>query len=145
MLNRYKDQFTLFLELGFIAVNHADESSAVKLFTAAEMLRPDEVLTVIGFGYLHLCKLEVKSAIDMFEKALKKEPNNPIAKSLLGFCFALTPDHVKEGTKLLEDMKAQANSKDIKELDNVLLGFVDKFVKKEPSSSHKRMPHHPPR
>lgn len=144
MLNRYKDQFTLFLELGFIAVNHADESSAVKLFTAAEMLRPDEVLTVIGFGYLHLCKLEVKSAIDMFEKALKKEPNNPIAKSLLGFCFALTPDHVKEGKKILEDMKAHANSKDIRELDSVLLGFVNEFVKKEPSS-HKPMPHHPPR
>ena len=144
MLNRYKDQFTLFLELGFIAVNHADENSAIKLFTAAGMLRPSEALTIIGFGYLHLCKLEVKSAINMFEKALKKEPNNPIAKSLLGFCFALTPDHVKEGKHILEEMKSHAKSKDVKELDSVLLKFVDEFVKKEPSS-HKRMPHHPPR
>lgn len=144
MLNRYKDQFTLFLELGFIAVNHADEGSAVKLFRAAEMLRPSEVLTIIGFGYLHLCKLEVKSAINMFEKVLKKEPNNPIAKSLLGFCFALTPDHVKEGKDILEDMKAHAKGKDIQELDNVLLGFVNDYVKKEPYS-HKRTPHHPPR
>lgn len=144
MLNRYKDHFTLFLELGFIAVNHADESSAVKLFTAAELLRPEEVLTIIGFGYLHLCKLEVKSAINMFEKALQKEPDNPIAKSLLGFCFALTPDHVNEGKKILEDMKAHAKGKDVQELDTVLLGFVDEFVKKKPSS-HKHMPHHPPR
>lgn len=144
MLNRYKDQFTLFLELGFIAVNHADESSAVKLFQAAELLRPEEPLTIIGFGYLHLCKLEVNSAIKMFEKALKKDPNNPIANSLLGFCFALTPEHVKKGKHILEDMKAHAKTKDIKELDNVLLGFVNEFTKKD-SSPHKRMPHHPPR
>lgn len=144
MLTRYKDQFTLFLELGFIAVNHADEDSAVKLFTAAEMLRPSEVLTVIGFGYLNLCKLEIKPAIKLFEKALKKEPNNPIAKSLLGFCLALTPDHIKEGEHILQEMQSHAKSKDIKELDNVLLGFVNEFIKKKPSS-HKGMPHHPPR
>lgn len=141
MLNRYKDQFNLFLELGFIAVNHADEDSALKLFTAAEMLKPSEVLTIIGFGYLHLCKLEVKLAIKMFEKALKKEPNNPIAKSLLGFCFALTPDSVKKGKHILEEMKTHATSKDVKELDSVLLDFVNKFTKETPSSK----PHHPPR
>lgn len=142
MLNRYKDQFTLFLELGFIAVNHADEDSAMKLFTAAEMLRPSEVLTLIGFGYLHLCKLEVKPAIKMFEKALQKEPNNPIATSLLGFCFALTPDKVKKGEHILEEMKARATSKEVKELDSVLLDFVNKFVKEKPSA-HKFKPHHP--
>lgn len=142
MLNRYKDQFTLFLELGFIAVNHADEDSAVKLFTAAEMLRPSEVLTTIGFGYLHFCKLEIKPAVEKFEKALKKEPNNPIAKSLLGFCLALHPGDTKKGEAMLEELKEHTKSKEIKELDSVLLGFINEFVKKK-SSPSKHMPRHP--
>lgn len=144
MLNHYKDEFTLFLELGFIAVNHADEDSAVKLFTAAEMLRPSEVLTTIGFGYLHFCKLEIQPAIQMFEKALKKEPNNPIAKSLLGFCLALHPGDTNKGEAMLEELKSHTKSKEIKELDSVLLQFIKEFVKKKPSS-HKNMPHHPRR
>lgn len=144
MLNRYKDQFTLFLELGFIAVNHADEDSAVKLFTAAEMLRPSEVLTTIGFGYLHFCKLEIKPAIEKFEKALKKEPNNPIAKSLLGFCFALHPGDTQKGERMLEELKAHTKSKEIKELDGVLLGFINEFIKKKPSTQ-RNLPHPPPR
>ncbi len=141
MLNRYKDQFTLFLELGFIAVNHADEDSALKLFTAAEMLRPSEILTTIGFGYLHFCKLEIKPAIEKFEKALKKEPGNPIAKSLLGFCLALNPGDTEKGEGMLEDLKAHTKSKEIQELDGVLLGFINEFVKKK-SSSPRNMPPH---
>jgi len=133
VLDEFKDRFTLFLESGFIAVNQADEDSAVKLFNAAEMVYPDHVLTRVGFGYMYLCKLEIKKAIEMFEGALKREPNNEIAKSLLGFCFSLTPDQGMKGEKILEETKNETKDKGIKELNNVLLDFVDQFVKAKPS------------
>ena len=59
-LNKFKDDFFLFLEAGFIAVNQADEDAAVKLFKAAQLLDPQQSLPQIGFGYLHLHKLELK-------------------------------------------------------------------------------------
>ena len=53
-IKKYLDDFILLVEAGFIAVNQADEDAATKLFHAAELLRPENVLSKIGFGYLHL-------------------------------------------------------------------------------------------
>ena len=53
-LKKYEEDFFLFLEAGFIAINQADEDSAVKLFKTCELLQPENPLIKIGFGYLHL-------------------------------------------------------------------------------------------
>lgn len=130
MLNKkFKDDFYVLLEAGFIAVNQADEDAALKLFKAAEMLDPTNLLPSVGFGYLHLHKLELAQAVKRFEEALKKEPNNDMAKSLLGICMSLSPEMMVQGEKILaQTMKSKDPS--IKELSHTAIDFVEKYVKK---------------
>lgn len=131
-LNKYKNDFIVFLEAGFIAVNQADEDSALKLFEAAQLLDPNSTLPKVGIGYLHLHKLELTKAIALFEKVIKEEPENEMAKAFLGICLAMAPNREKEGEKIL---KQTVHSTDplIKNLSNTSLEFVEKFVKKEAS------------
>lgn len=131
-LEKYKKDFFLFLEGGFIAINQADEDSAIKLFKAAEILDPKNSLIKIGLGYLHLHKLELKAAIDTFEAVLKKEPQNEMAKTFLGIALSWTPTDTMKGEKLLAETKKSKDSS-IKTLSKSALDFVDKFIKKEPS------------
>ena len=132
----YKQDWLLFTETGFIAVNQADEDSATKLFQAGEMLNPDSTLPKVGFGYLHLHKLELKQAVKVFEDILKKEPANEMAKAFLGLCMGLMPNMVEKGEKILGET---AKSKDplIHQLSSTAIHFVDKFVKKTPGPAGK--------
>ena len=57
-LKKYKEDWLLFTEAGFIAVNQADEDAAIKLFRAGETLNPENTLPQVGIGYLHLHKLD---------------------------------------------------------------------------------------
>ena len=139
MLEKYKKDFILFAEAGFIAVNQADEDAAVKLFKAAELLDKENTLPLVGLGYLYLHKLELVKAIDAFEKALKKEPSNEMAKTLLGICKSMTVNQVSEGEKLLHETE-KSKDKDVKKLSDMAIDFVKKFIKKEPSPSEIRKP-----
>jgi len=129
--NKKKD-FILLLEAGFIAVNQADEVSARRLFNAAAVLNPESTLPKVGIGYLHLHKLELKQACELFENALKEDPNNEMAKTFLGLSLGFTPKGVTKAEQILE---GTAQSKDtlIHNLSVSALDFIDKFVKKEPS------------
>ena len=50
-LAKYKEHFIVMVEAGFIAVNQADEDSAMKLFKAATLLDPKNLLPRVGMGY----------------------------------------------------------------------------------------------
>lgn len=128
-INKYKEDFILLVEAGFIAVNQADEDAAFKLFRAAEMLNGDNVLPRIGFGYLHLHKLELKQAVKAFEDVLEKEPQNDMAKAFLGLSMSMMPNSIEKGEKILEQT---LKSKDpmIKRLADTAIDFVERFVKK---------------
>lgn len=130
-LKKYKEDFFILLESGFIAVNQADEDSAFKLFRAAKILNPENTLPLVGFGYLHLHKLELPQAIRQFEDVLKKEPKNEMAKALLGISMTLSPQELKKGEKVLDEtLKSQDPM--IKQLADTAKEFVDKFVKTTP-------------
>jgi len=131
-LEAFRDDFILLLESGFIAVNLADEDSALKLFKAAELLNPESTLPKVGQGYMHLHKLELKEACKLFEKVLKKEPNNEMAKTFLGLCLTLSPSAVEEGEKILEETTKSSDNL-VKNLSHTALDFVDKFIKKAPT------------
>lgn len=133
---KYQDDFILLLEAGFIAVNQADEDAALKLFRAAEMLNPDNVMPQVGFGYLHLHKLELKQAVKAFEDVLHKEPHNEMAKAFLGLCMSMMPNQVDKGEKILEQT---LKSKDpmIKRLAGTAIDFVERFIKKNPGPAGK--------
>ena len=109
-----------------------DEESAVRLFKAAELIDNKNPLTKIGFGYLHLHKLELKKAITLFEGVLKDDPKNEMAKTFMGIALSMTPNDLNKGEQILEQNLTSDNA-DIKKLAGIALDFVDKFVKKEPS------------
>lgn len=132
----YREDYILMLEAGFIAVNQADEDSALKLFRAAEMLRPDNTLPKVGFGYLHLHKLELKQAVRIFEEVLEKEPDNDMAKAFLGLCMSMMPNQIEKGEKILEE-SLKAKDPMIKKLAHTAIDFVEKFVKKAPGPAGK--------
>lgn len=132
-LQKYKDDFTLLLETGFIAANQADEDAALKLFRASQLLKPDNMLPKIGFGYIHLLKLELKQACQMFDDVIKKEPNNEMARSLLGLSTALTTKEINKGESLLKEALKKTDDPTVKNMASTALEFVEKFVKKNPT------------
>ena len=127
--NKYKTDLILFLEGGFIAVNQMDEESARKLFAAAALVDPENSMPTVGIGYIHLQKLELTKAITHFEKVIKDEPENEMAKTFLGICFSLAPNKENEGEKILKQT-IKSNDPLIKRLSHDSLEFVEKFVKK---------------
>lgn len=128
MEEKYQEQFLTLLEAGFIACNQADEDSANKLFKAAKLLKPENSLVEIGLGYLHLHKLELKQACILFEKVMKREPENEMARSLWGISKSLMPEGATEGEKALHEMCTSTKDPYVKELTNTAIGFVDKFI-----------------
>lgn len=131
-LKKYEEDFFLFLEAGFIAINQADEDSAVKLFKTCELLQPENPLIKIGFGYLHLHKLELKQACEYFEEVLRIDPSNEMATTFLGVALSLTPDKVSKGEQMLEKSARDSSDSQVKKVANTTLDFVEQFVKKTP-------------
>jgi tetratricopeptide (TPR) repeat protein len=126
---KYKDDFILLAEAGFIAVNQADEDSALKLFKAASLLQPKNILPKIGFGYLHLHKLELKQAVKNFEEVLEIDPHNEMAKAFMGLCLAMMPNSIEKGEKMLEQT-FKSKDPDIKNMSHSAIDFVERFIKK---------------
>ena len=139
-LSKFKDDFFLLLEAGFIAVNKADEDSAVKLFKASEILDPKSSFPKIGFGYMHMCKLELKKASSIFEDVTKKEPDNEMAKALLGICMSMSPDQTSKGETILTQAASKSKDPEIRTLANSAMDFVDNFVKRAPSPMEATIP-----
>jgi hypothetical protein len=139
-LNKYKHHFIVMTEAGFIAVNQADEDAATKLFKAASLLEPKNLLPKVGMGYLNLCKLQLKVARQIFEEILEEEPNNEMAKTFLGLSLSLNPAEVKHGEKILEESAKHSHDPIIKDLATNALDFVHKFVIKSesPMESHSK-------
>jgi len=128
----YKEDWILFLEAGFIAVNQADEDAALKLFKAAEMLNPENSMPKVGIGYLHLHKLELKQAAKMFEEVLEKEPKNEMARAFLGISMSLAPTSMEKGERILQQTH-KSHDPLIKKLSDTAIDFAEKFLKKAPS------------
>lgn len=135
--NKYKQDFVLFLELGFVAVNQGDEESATRLFQGAQVLDPQSTLPKVGMGYLYLQKLELGKAIKLFEGVLKEEPENEMAKTFYGICLSMAPNKENEGEKILKQT-IKSDDPLIKRLSNDSLEFVEKFVKKEATPAEVR-------
>lgn len=131
-LEKYKKDCLLFIEAGFIAINQADEPSAISLFSAAELLNQNNPLIKLGLGYLHLHKLELKQAIEKFEAVLKEDPKNELAKVFLGIAMSWSPADTLKGEKILKD-SSKSKDKHVKDLSTYALEFVDNFIKKAPS------------
>lgn len=127
-----QEDFIIMAEAGFVAINQADEDAAIKLFKAAQMLKPKNNLPKIGMGYLHFLKLELKQASKIFQEVLDEEPDNEMAKALLGLSVALTPNDADKGEHILKEAVKSKDST-VATMAKSAIEFVEKFVKKSPS------------
>ncbi|MFZ4773047.1 MAG: hypothetical protein ACOYK9_03550 [Chlamydiia bacterium] len=142
IMTKHKEDFVLLLEAGFVAIMHQDEDTAVKLFRSAQLLDRENVMPRIGIAYMHLLKLELKSAIMCLKEVLHKEPHNEFAKALYGVCLTFSPDMSAEGAKMLHETEKHSKDPAIQKLTKDATHFYEKFIKGPPSpeevTSHKR-------
>jgi hypothetical protein len=127
----FKEDFSLLIEAGFIAVKHLDETSATRIFHAAQVLSPNSSAPKLGLGYIALNKLEVKEAAKVFEEILSKEPENYLAQTFLGICFLLNKPKRKKGEKLIQEAMDKTTDTTIKNLGQISLEWAEKDLKKE--------------
>lgn len=130
-LDEFKEDFALLIEAGFVAVKQLDETSASRIFQAAQAISPNSTAPQIGIGYIALNKLELKEATKTFEEVLKKEPTNYLAQTFLGICFLLTKPKRKKGEKLILEAIEKTDNATIKSLGEVSLEWAEKDLKKK--------------
>lgn len=129
LLDFFTEDFSLFVEAGFIAVKQLDEIAARRLFKAAEILNPDNPAPQLGLGYIALNKLRVTEAASVFEAILKRDPEHYLAKALLGVAYLLTQDKKKHGEQLIQEAKEKSTDPTIKNLADVCLDWLNKDLK----------------
>lgn len=129
----FKEDFALLIEAGFIAVKQLDETSATRIFNAAQIMSPNNVAPQIGLGYIALNKLEVKQATKIFEDVIRKEPENYLAVTFLGICFLLTKPKRKKGEKMIREAMEKSTDPTIRNLGSLSLEWAEKDLSKEKS------------
>jgi hypothetical protein len=130
-LKEFKEDFSLLIEAGFVAVKQLDETSASRIFHATQVLNPTSTAPQLGLGYISLNKLELKEATRVFEEILKKEPANSLAQTFLGICCLLNKSKRKKGEKLIREAIDKATDPAIKSLGKISLEWAEKDLKKE--------------
>jgi Flp pilus assembly protein TadD len=130
-LNEFKEDFALLIEAGFIAVKQLDETSASRIFHAAQAMSPKSTAPQLGLGYIALNKLELKEATRLFEDVLKLEPDNHLAQTFLGIVCLLQKPKRKKGEKLIKEAMDKATDPTIKSLGQISLEWADKDLTKE--------------
>jgi hypothetical protein len=132
-LQEFRDDFSLLIEAGFIAVKQLDEISATRIFHAAKMMNTTSTAPQIGLGYIALNKLEIKEATKIFEAVIKQEPENYLAQAFLGMCFLLNKPKRKKGEQLIREIMGKTENPTVKNLCVISLEWAEKDLKKEKS------------
>jgi predicted Zn-dependent protease len=124
LLDDFREDFTLLIEAGFVAVKQLDEIAARRLFKAAELLNPDNPASQLGLGYVALNKLQVNEAAKLFEGILKKDPEHYLAQALLGICYLMSKTKRKKGEKMILEAKEKSDDPTIKNLADVCMEWA---------------------
>ena len=139
-LEAFKEDFSLLIEAGFVAVKQLDAINASRIFVAAQTISPGHTAPQIGLGYIALNQLNVKEATEIFEAVHEKEPENYLAQTFLGICYLLRKSRRKKGEKLINEAMEKSEDPTIKNLGTVSLEWAEKDLKRskapffEPSS-----------
>ncbi|MGR3951895.1 MAG: hypothetical protein QRY74_03150 [Chlamydia sp.] len=130
ILDFFSEDFTLFIEAGFVAIKQSDEIAARRLFKTAEVLKPESVTPQIGLGYIALNKLLITESVSIFEGVLAKEPANHLARALLGVSYLLTKDKKKQGELLVQEAKRLSDDPTIHNLAETCMQWMEKDLLK---------------
>jgi len=131
LLQEFKEDFSLLIEAGFVAVKQLDETSATRIFQAAQMISPHNTAPQIGMGYIALNKLDLKVATKTFEEVVKQEPENRLAQTFLGICYLLNKPKRKRGEKLIREAIEKTTDPTVRNLGEVSLEWAERDLKKE--------------
>jgi len=129
----FREDFAFIIEAGFVAVKQLDETSANRIFQAAQMINPESTAPSVGLGYIALNKLEVKKATAIYEEVTAKEPNNWLAQTFLGICYILSKSKRKKGERLVREAIEKTDDETIKNLGKVSLEWAEKDLNKPKS------------
>jgi tetratricopeptide (TPR) repeat protein len=130
-LDKYKEDFATFIELGFVAVKYASEEMALSLFTAAQALDPESSASEMGLAYVALNKLELDKAKKMYEGIIEKEPENHMAQMFLGICYVLDKNNLEKGEKLIKEALDKVEEPSVRHLGETSLQWIDKEFKQK--------------
>ncbi len=131
----YKEDFSLLIEAGFVAVKQFDEKSARQIFKAAQVLSPSSSAPKIGLGYIALNKLDTKEANRIFGKIVESEPDNWLAKTFLGISYLLQKEKRSEGEKLVRSALEESNEPTVQNLAKITLEWLESDLKKKESKA----------
>lgn len=130
-LEEFKDDFSLLIEAGFVAVKQLDAISSSRIFIAAQMISPGHTAPQIGLGYIALNQLNIKEATHIFESVTEKEPQNYLAQTFLGMCYLLSKPKRKKGEKIIQEAMAKTEDPTIKSLGEISLEWAEKDLTKK--------------
>lgn len=130
LLEEFKQDFSLLIEAGFIAVKQLDAIGSSRIFVAAQMISPGHTAPQIGLGYIALNQLNVKEATHIFEVVVAKEPTNCLARTFLGMCYLLSKPKRKKGEKMIQEAMNETADPTIKNLGEISLKWAEKDLSK---------------
>lgn len=130
-LQEFKEDFSLLIEAGFVAVKQLDETSSTRIFHAAQVLSRRNTAPQIGLGYIALNKLEIKEATRIFETVVQVEPENHLAQTFLGICYLLTKAKRKKGEKIIKEAMEKSSNPTVKNLGAISLEWGEKDLSKK--------------
>lgn len=127
----FKEDFSLLIESGFIAVKQNDEISAKRIFQAAQAVSPKNTAPQIGLGFIALNKLELKEAARIFEAVIEQEPENYLGQTFLGIVYLLTKGKEKKGESLIKEAIEKTTDMTVKNLGVISLEWSKKDLSKK--------------
>lgn len=135
LIESFKEDFSLLIESGFIAVKQTDEVSAMRIFQAAQTLSPKNTAPQIGMGFIAINKMEIKKATQIYESVIEQEPDNHLAQTFLGICYLLTKGKQKKGLEVINAVLEKNPEQPIKDLAAMALQWNEKDLAKKISKS----------
>lgn len=132
-IEELKEDFSLLIEAGFVAVKQLDAISSSRIFVAAQMISPGHTAPKIGLGYIALNQLNMKEATHIFEDITLKEPENLLAQTFLGISYLLSKPKRKKGEKMIKEAISKTEDPTIKNLGEISLEWADKDLNKAKS------------
>ncbi|MDF2549014.1 MAG: sctG [Chlamydiales bacterium] len=125
----FLDDLPLFIESGFIAIKQMDEVSARRIFEAAQGMSPGHPAVKVGFGYIHLNKLELKEAALIFSEVLAEDPDHDLAHMFLGISHLLNQEHRAKGEQIIRQVMQKSEDASIVNLGQTTLDWAAKELK----------------
>lgn len=131
-IKEFKVDAPMLVEAGFVAIKQVDEDSAKKCFLGAMVIDQDLSLPVVGLGMVSLLKLDLAEAERLFNIVLQKEPDNQMARTMLGITnlYRISDEGLKEGKSLIEEAMDETDDHSIKELGGYSKDLYKEIKKK---------------